>query len=101
MALINCPECEKQISDKTTACPFCGCPTETKKPKQKDDSYQKTVTIEKTGKTWKGMWLYAWGSIILGGLIGVNDYPGVGAFLFIAGIILLIASKVGKWWYHE
>ena len=26
MALINCPECNKQISDKAAACPNCGCP---------------------------------------------------------------------------
>lgn len=26
MALINCPECGKQISDRAPACPNCGCP---------------------------------------------------------------------------
>lgn len=26
MALINCPECGKEISDKASACPHCGCP---------------------------------------------------------------------------
>ncbi len=26
MALINCPECSKEISDKAEACPQCGCP---------------------------------------------------------------------------
>lgn len=26
MALIKCPECEKEISDKATSCPNCGCP---------------------------------------------------------------------------
>lgn len=26
MALINCPECGKQISDKAVSCPNCGCP---------------------------------------------------------------------------
>ena len=26
MALINCPECGKEISDKASACPKCGCP---------------------------------------------------------------------------
>lgn len=26
MALINCLECGKQISDKATVCPHCGCP---------------------------------------------------------------------------
>lgn len=28
MALINCPECNKQISDKAVACPNCGYPLE-------------------------------------------------------------------------
>lgn len=28
MALINCPECGKEISDKAAACPNCGCPVE-------------------------------------------------------------------------
>lgn len=26
MALISCPECEEQISDKALACPHCGYP---------------------------------------------------------------------------
>ncbi len=26
MALIQCPECGKQISDKASSCPGCGCP---------------------------------------------------------------------------
>lgn len=26
MALINCPECQKEISDKALSCPNCGCP---------------------------------------------------------------------------
>ncbi len=28
MALINCPECGREISDKASACPHCGCPLE-------------------------------------------------------------------------
>lgn len=28
MALIKCPECGKEISDKATSCPGCGCPVE-------------------------------------------------------------------------
>jgi len=28
MALINCPECQKEISDKTKNCPHCGYPFE-------------------------------------------------------------------------
>lgn len=28
MALIKCPECGKEISDRATSCPNCGCPVE-------------------------------------------------------------------------
>lgn len=33
MALIKCPECRKEISDKATACPNCGVPIANKKVK--------------------------------------------------------------------
>lgn len=26
MALIKCPECHREVSDRATACPNCGCP---------------------------------------------------------------------------
>ncbi|MBO5145320.1 MAG: NINE protein [Lachnospiraceae bacterium] len=31
MALFNCPECGKEISDMAAACPHCGAPVQTKK----------------------------------------------------------------------
>lgn len=36
MALIECPECHKQISEKAEACPNCGCPIN----KQHEESNQ-------------------------------------------------------------
>lgn len=37
MALIKCPECGKEFSDKASACPNCGCPiSEIKKQKEED-----------------------------------------------------------------
>jgi predicted amidophosphoribosyltransferase len=32
MALIECPECKKEISDKAAACPQCGCPIPSAQP---------------------------------------------------------------------
>ena len=26
MSLVTCPDCQKQVSDKATSCPNCGCP---------------------------------------------------------------------------
>lgn len=36
MALISCPECERQISDKAPACPHCGIPLASASPPQSD-----------------------------------------------------------------
>ena len=34
MALINCPECQKEISNKAKTCPHCGCPIERESKKE-------------------------------------------------------------------
>lgn len=36
MALITCPECGREISDKAAACPHCGCPSSEFKTERKD-----------------------------------------------------------------
>ena len=40
MALIKCSECGKEISDKATSCPNCGCPTKfaSEKATQKNEN---------------------------------------------------------------
>ena len=43
MALINCPECGKEISDEAKTCPNCGKPL--KKPKEKKKVNKKAVII--------------------------------------------------------
>jgi len=32
MALIECPECKKQVSSKAKSCPGCGCPIDNSEP---------------------------------------------------------------------
>lgn len=41
MALINCPECGKEISDKAASCPNCGCPI-----KKTDQEEKRIVTFD-------------------------------------------------------
>ena len=38
MALINCPECGKEISEKAKSCPNCGCPIDTSEPEKADNT---------------------------------------------------------------
>lgn len=33
MPLAPCPECKSEVSDQAKACPKCGCPIRTEKPK--------------------------------------------------------------------
>ena len=51
MALINCPECGKQISDKAPACIHCGCPLNFKS--KKIIRYGKPVKSIKTESIFK------------------------------------------------
>lgn len=54
MALINCPECGKEISDKAGNCPNCGCPIqpeqETKDGKGERWSFEKSPKITEKEK---------------------------------------------------
>lgn len=45
MALINCPECGKQISDKAPACIHCGYPIQTEQVISTSISNSKKVAI--------------------------------------------------------
>lgn len=44
MALIKCPECGKEVSDKAGKCPQCGCPIE----ERKDEGVNNNINIEES-----------------------------------------------------
>ena len=50
MALIKCPECGKDVSDKASACIHCGCPIE----KQEVASY--TITFKGYKSKWDSLY---------------------------------------------
>jgi hypothetical protein len=51
MALMNCPECSKEISDKAPSCPNCGAPSSLQRPagavtfKKQGMSHSKTIGL--------------------------------------------------------
>jgi len=47
MALINCPECGKSISDKASACPHCGNPIAEPPTQQQPPTQVKKFNIQK------------------------------------------------------
>lgn len=51
MALINCPECGKQISDKAPSCPDCGCPINNAYVPKEDNSTKLANLYERARKS--------------------------------------------------
>lgn len=50
MALINCAECNKEISDKATACPHCGVP---RQPMEQTTTRLTDTETQKKSSVWK------------------------------------------------
>ena len=92
MALIKCPECGKEVSDKAPACPSCAYPLQ-------------ATTIEATGKSWKGTLIVSVLAMIFG-VIGLFASGATGAggwiafILMIGGFIGYLCSRIGGWWEH-
>lgn len=84
MALITCPECKKEVSDRAMSCPSCACPLE------------RAMTTGAPGKKWKGIQLVSLGAIFLGILVAFGTaIPQGGAyagFLIVGGLIGLLAG---------
>ncbi len=99
MALIKCPECGKDVSDKAAACPFCGNPLS-----------EKITTIQLTSTRWKIVKLIGWIAFIVGGLFFLgglsnggfqNAQTGMGFTLAFLGFIVLVVGKFGAWWTNK
>ena len=84
MALISCPECDKEISDSANACPNCGRPIE---------KYTKSET-----RKIKGMInLYEFIAIVFG-LLGFISlvYPPLSIIFFLIMIVVFLKSNKYK-----
>jgi hypothetical protein len=103
MALVNCPECAREVSDKAKACPHCGAPVSAA-----------PVLIEQTGKRLKlyqgigcgGMMISLFGFFAIMTIEDApNKFPPIAFIAFPALFILFFASSVIasilKWWRHS
>lgn len=102
MALINCPECQKQVSSIAAACPNCAHPINQKQPTQKPT----IQTIEQTSKRWKGLQLVGFILCGLGLVITFSGETGPGAInpgpiMFIVGLAIYILARFSAWWHHQ
>lgn len=105
MALIKCPECGIEVSDRAESCPKCAYPTAGGGTTQAHGG--KTQTIEQTSKRYKLQQLLSTfliiGSVIVM-IVGFSgESSGAGAFGMlglIAGLIWFIGVRFISWWHH-
>lgn len=105
MALIKCPECGKEISDKAASCPNCGCPVENntyknhfESEKEEKDYTKIAAQVEKEevesrvtqGNRTAGIILNILGTLSL--LLGIF---GGGGFGLILGGLFFLAIGIG------
>jgi zinc-ribbon domain len=95
MAIIKCPECGSQVSDKATACPSCAHPVGA------------VTLIEQTAKRWKAVQMYGVAGMLLGLLfvfaaIGSESFAVsmLAGLVTAAGIAIYSVGRIAAWWHH-
>ena len=69
MALVNCSECNREVSDSAASCPGCGHPIVVTQSKSND----KPTSVVRSG----------------------GKYEGVGFLLIVIGMFMMIAGQAG------
>ena len=105
MALIKCPECTKEISDKAPTCPGCGCPITSAKIHEEVGVNLSTVQL--TSKSLKielilstffflisVIWLFA----MITNKSPFNPTPLVSMLLSFCWYYM---TKIRIWWHHK
>jgi DNA-directed RNA polymerase subunit RPC12/RpoP len=95
MALIKCSECEKEISDKASACPSCGNPIHIQSVMVNEN--KTVVEIEQTDKKWKKKRLWSLGFFLIG-VITMTKSIGLGIFFIFIAICIGVVANIGAWW---
>jgi hypothetical protein len=100
MALIECPECRAQISDKAPTCIKCGAPVAvaTSNPAAPIPA---VVTTQQTAKKYK-LGQVIGSVLVLGGVVSCSSQDmGSSAVFFLVGGVVYFGSVFGAWWDHK
>jgi len=108
MALINCPECSKQVSDSAPYCPSCGVAIASKVESKAAGA--NLTTVQETSKKLK---LHTLGSVavIVVGVVwliaemnsvqGDGEPGAVPILLILGGLGWYFVTRLRIWWHHK
>lgn len=102
MALIACPGCAKEISDKAAACPHCGNPNAVANdsPAAKPMTPGDIVTTQSTGREWKIVRLIG-GLLMVTGVVAWAGNSTDAGMVFFLGCLIYLGGRLGAWWMHR
>ena len=113
MALINCSECGRQVSDKAESCPQCGAPIAS--ALETEAAGAKLRTIQQAGKRLKThifisavlFWVGIVGVIVVaqsasrGGVPPSPVVTMVAITMIFAGLVWYAVTKLRVWWRNK
>lgn len=104
MALVKCPECGKEVSDKAKNCIGCGAPIAPDRESQ-GSGVDHLTTVQGTSKKLKLQQAIAAVLFVAGGVgmfvagdLGWN--PGTPTTIMLIGLVWYIVTRVRTWWHH-
>ena len=103
MSLINCPDCNKEVSSNAPACVGCGAPLANQE--SKGSGVAQLTTIQETSKKSKAHKLIAIAMILAGIFIfwvgtDLGYPPEISGFVMAAGVAFYMINKISTWWHH-
>lgn len=105
MALINCSECNHEVSDKAEACPKCGAPIANARESVAAGTQIKT--IQETSKKFKlqtliSVFLFIIGVVwVMAVANAPQSNPTIPGLLIFIGLIWYIVNRFRIWWHHK
>ena len=107
MALINCPDCGKEISESAPACPGCGSPIADRK-EAVGSGVQHLTTVQETSKKFKVHTMLSVTLLIVGIVLLFGDVQEPGSdpspvpFAMVSiGLTWYLVNRFRIWWHHK
>lgn len=110
MALINCPDCNKEISSNAPSCPNCGAPISSDR-ESTGSGVQHLTTTQETSKKFKLQSIISVMLIVIGicwlitvGGADTAPEPGsltVPGWMLTIGLLWYLVNRFRIWWHHK
>ena len=93
MALVKCPECGREVSDKSAACVGCGAPLSPALSQTTPASPATPVPVTRRGGKWEALGTV----LVIGGILSVvfasPPVSTFGALAFVVGLIVFVIGR--------